>query len=123
MQLTNYHFYNPKKHLYSKPVKGLQGYGLGYRFHFNGKERDNETYSEGNAYDFGARIHDPRLGRFISLDTRIKDFPDLSPFAFAANISIRYVDFDGQGPGDRVKAASSFFGKGLIYSPHSLASR
>ena len=93
-----------------------KGCAEGYRYGFNGKENDNEVKGNGNSVDFGARIYDPRLGRFLSLDPRIRDFPDLSPFAFAANIPIRYVDVDGEGPGDRVKAALSFFGKGIIYS-------
>ena len=77
---------------------------------FNGKRKDDEIYGSGNAYDFGARIYDPRLARFLSLDPRIKDFPELSPYAFAANMPIRYVDVDGQGPGDRIKAARNLVG-------------
>ena len=34
-----------------------------YRYGFNGMEKSDEVYGEGNAYDFGARIHDPRIGR------------------------------------------------------------
>ena len=33
-----------------------------YRFAFNGKEQDNEVKGDGNSLDFGARIHDSRLG-------------------------------------------------------------
>jgi hypothetical protein len=34
-----------------------------YCFGFNGMEQDNEVQGQGNAYDFGARIYDSRLGR------------------------------------------------------------
>jgi RHS repeat-associated protein len=39
-----------------------------YRYGFNGKENDNEVKGEGNQIDFGSRIHDPRVGRFLSVD-------------------------------------------------------
>jgi hypothetical protein len=38
--------------------------GTGYRYGFNGKENDGETKGEGNSYDFGDRIYDPRIGRW-----------------------------------------------------------
>jgi len=95
MHLTNFHFYNPKNYLNSKPVKGLQGCGVGYRFAFNGKERDNETYGEGNAYDFGARIYDSRLGRFLSVDNYRSTFPSQSTYQFAGNCPIRFIDYNG----------------------------
>jgi RHS repeat-associated protein len=39
-----------------------------YRYGFNGKEKDNEAKGEGNQYDYGFRVYDPRLGRFLSED-------------------------------------------------------
>jgi RHS repeat-associated protein len=96
MQLTNYTFFNPKKLLYIKPKKGLHGYGLKYRFQFNGKEGDNETYGEGNAYNFGARIYDPRLGRFLSIDPMASHFPDWSPYVFAYDNPISLIDENGE---------------------------
>lgn len=36
------------------------------RYGFNGKEKDFETANDD--YDFGARIYDGRLGRWLSLD-------------------------------------------------------
>ena len=40
----------------------------GYRFGFNGMEKDDEVKGSGNQYDYGFRIYDPRLGRFLSVD-------------------------------------------------------
>ncbi len=95
MYLTNYPFSNPKNHLYSKPAKGLQGCGLGYRFAFNGKERDNETYGEGNSYDFGARIYDSRLGRWLSMDPMQEKYISYSPYNYSINSPIALGDPDG----------------------------
>ena len=49
-----------------------------YRFGFNGKENDNEVKGSGNSIDFGARIYDPRLGRFLSID------PDAQKYAYVS---------------------------------------
>ncbi len=95
MHLTNYSFSHPKNYLYSKPVKGLKGCGVDYGFTFNGKEKDNETYGEGNAYDFGARIYDSRLGRFLSIDPFFKLNYSISTYNFSENSPIQFVDFNG----------------------------
>ncbi len=67
-----------------------------YRFAFNGKERDNETYGEGNAYDFGARIYDARLGRWMSLDPLFKKYPNESNYIFTTDNPILYIDKEGK---------------------------
>lgn len=72
----------------------------GYRYGFNGMEKDDEVKGNGNSYDFGARIYDPRVGRFLSLDPKSKSFPFMSPYCFADNNPIRLIDVDGEGPGD-----------------------
>gem|GEM_PF-3680090 len=56
-----------------------------YRYGFNGQEKDNETYGYGNTYSFEFRIHDARLGRFLSLDPLLKQYCWNSPYSFAEN--------------------------------------
>ena len=68
---------------------------LSYRFAFNGMEHDNETYGQGNAYDFGARIYDSRLGRFMSTDPLSPKYPSFSTYQFAYNCPITFIDLDG----------------------------
>jgi RHS repeat-associated protein len=68
----------------------------GYRFGFNGKEKDDETYDTGNAYDFGARIYDSRLGRWLSVDPLQQKYPGFSPYNFASNSPISIIDYDGR---------------------------
>jgi RHS repeat-associated protein len=67
-----------------------------YLFAFNGKEKDNETYGEGNAYDFGARIYDSRLGRWMSTDPLSANYPSFSPYNFSINNPIFFIDPDGE---------------------------
>jgi len=69
--------------------------GSSYRYGFNGKENDNEVKGEGNQQDYGMRIYDPRLGRFLSVDPIAAAYPMLTPYQFASNTPIRAIDFDG----------------------------
>lgn len=66
-----------------------------YRFGFNGKENDNEVKGEGNHYDYGFRIYDPRIAKFLSVDPLAKSFPWYTPYQFAGNKPIIAIDLDG----------------------------
>ena len=39
-----------------------------YRYSFNGYEKDLDLNDNGNTLDFGARIYDSRVGKFLSID-------------------------------------------------------
>lgn len=68
-----------------------------YRYGFNGKEKmDEVTNNSGATYDFGARIYDARLGRFMSVDPLAKNFAWNSPYAYAENRPIDGIDLDGK---------------------------
>jgi RHS repeat-associated protein len=68
-----------------------------YRYGFNGMEKDDEVNgSTGSSYDFGARMYNSRLGRFFSIDPRTKDLPFYSPYLFASNKPILFIDFNGE---------------------------
>lgn len=71
-----------------------------YRYGFNGKENDNEVKGEGNEQDYGMRIYDGRLGRFLSIDPLFKEYPWYTPFQFSGNNPIQFIDRDGLEPED-----------------------
>jgi len=71
-------------------------YATGFRFGFNGKEKTDELYGTGNAYDYGMRMYDARLGRFMSTDPLFKKYPELSTYQFASNRPIEAIDLDGK---------------------------
>ncbi|MFY7936406.1 MAG: glycoside hydrolase family protein, partial [Flavobacterium sp.] len=48
-----------------------------------------------NQQDYGMRIYDPRLVRFLSEDPITKKYPELTPYQFASNCPIEGVDLDG----------------------------
>jgi len=66
-----------------------------YRFGFNGQENTDEIYGDDNFVDFGARGYDPRLMRWLSIDAFEKLYPQISPYAFALNNPIKFIDQDG----------------------------
>lgn len=66
-----------------------------YRFGFGGKELDNEVKGEVGQQNYGFRIYDTRLGRFLSVDPLAKSYPWNSTYAFAENDVIRSIDLDG----------------------------
>jgi RHS repeat-associated protein len=66
-----------------------------YRYAFNGKEKDDELKGEGNSYDYGFRMHDPRIGRFLSVDPLGHNFPWYSSYQFAGNKPIIAIDLEG----------------------------
>jgi RHS repeat-associated protein len=67
-----------------------------YRYGFNGKEKDNETFGDGNASDFGARIYDSRLMRWLCVDPHADRYPSLSGCSAFGNNPISVIDPDGR---------------------------
>jgi RHS repeat-associated protein len=68
--------------------------GTGYAYGFDGKRKDNDIHGEGNAYDFDARIYDPRVGRWYSIDPVVK--PWISPYQFGGDNPVNIVDMAGK---------------------------
>ena len=77
------------------PMPGRTFNPTEYRFGFNGKEKVDEISGSGNTFDYGFRIYNPRLNRFLSVDPLTKNFAMLSPYQFASNNPIWAVDLDG----------------------------
>jgi RHS repeat-associated protein len=68
----------------------------GYRYGFNGKELDKSNeFGTANVYDYGFRIYNPSIGRFLSVDPLTRSYPELTPYQFASNTPIWAVDLDG----------------------------
>lgn len=65
-----------------------------YRFGYQGYEKDQESFAD--AYDFGARIYDSRLGRWLALDPLMAIYPSVSPYDFVGNMPIIAIDPDGR---------------------------
>ena len=73
----------------------------GYRFGYQGSEKDNEFKGEGNSYTTEFRQLDPRLGRWLSVDPVIQ--PWQSSYCSMDNNPIWFNDQDG----DTIKIVGS----------------
>lgn len=58
-------------------------------------EKDDELKGDGNSYDFGARMFDPRVGRWFTFDQMEGKYPSLSTYVSFNNNPLFYVDPDG----------------------------
>jgi len=101
-------------------MPGRESYITDYRFGFNGMEKDDEIGSIGNSYNFGARIFDSRIGRFLSIDPFANNFPFMTPYCFAANSPIKFIDTYGLGPEDAGKI-KDYLNKILTLAPIRIA--
>jgi RHS repeat-associated protein len=73
-----------------------------YLYGFNGKEKDDEVKGSGNSLDFGARIYDARLGKWLSVDPLHYQYIAHSPYSFVFDNPVAHLDPDGK----RVKGFS-----------------
>ncbi|MDW8274089.1 MAG: RHS repeat-associated core domain-containing protein [Chitinophagales bacterium] len=96
--ITGYHAYTESyTHYYPfGMVMPGRSYNSGeYRYGFNGQEKDDEVKGNGNSYDFGARLYDPRLGRWMKVDPYYNVYPAYSPFCYGVNNPVNIIDRDG----------------------------
>ncbi|MGM0479138.1 MAG: RHS repeat domain-containing protein [Bacteroidota bacterium] len=77
-------------------MPGRSGNSNSYDYGFNGMEKDDEVKGSGNSYDFGARMYDPRVMRWLSRDPKSKKYPGLTPYNFVDNSPIYLIDPDGK---------------------------
>ncbi len=74
---------------------GRHGSVDGYRYGFQGQEKDDEVKGEGNSLNYKYRMHDPRVGRFFAEDPLSAQYPHNSPYAFAENRVIDGIELEG----------------------------
>jgi RHS repeat-associated protein len=70
----------------------------GYMYKFGGKELQTEF--DINWYDVSARNYDPALGRWMNIDPLAELMRRHSPYNFAFNNPLRFIDPDGMAPED-----------------------
>jgi RHS repeat-associated protein len=94
-----------------------------YRYGLQGQEKDDEIKGSGNSIEYKYRIYDPRLARFLSVDPLTNEYPWNSPYSFAENKVIQYVELEGLEVGE--PGNNSYRAAALVISgsPHETQKR
>jgi len=85
-------------------IPGLASKAIGFggnsdnRYKYNGKELQSKEFSDGSGIDwedYGARMYDPKIGRWMVVDPKMEKMRRWSGYCYGADNPIKYIDLEG----------------------------
>ncbi len=93
LEENNYYPFGLEHQGYNNVVKSTNP---AQKYRYNGKELNDELGF--NVYDYDARHYDPAIGRWLQIDPLAEQMRRHSPYNYAFNNPIYFIDPDGMAP-------------------------
>jgi RHS repeat-associated protein len=93
VEKDNYYPFGMKHKEYNSIINGVA-----HKYKYNGKELQDEMGL--NVYDYGARLYDPAAVRLWQIDPKAEQMRRWSPYSYAFDNPMRFIDPDGMAPQD-----------------------